>query len=112
MFSNRKMPEAPDLDENRKSIFLTCRSKIVTLCIVTEHQCDSHFTFRAVGSQIILLSNLKIDPGQIYKLTSNTSTPGEKSAIDHFTLPNDTTRETGHFTLPDQDDPTLQNESH
>ena len=45
MFSNRKMPEAPDLDENRKSIFLTCISKILTLCIVTKHQCDSHWYF-------------------------------------------------------------------
>ena len=49
MFLNRKTPEAPDFDENRKSIDLICRSKIVELCIVTEYQCDS---FRAVGSQI------------------------------------------------------------
>ena len=52
MFSNRKMPEASDFDENRKSIFLTCRSKIVAFCIVTMYQCDS---FRAVGSQISIL---------------------------------------------------------
>ena len=38
MFLNRKMLEAPDLDENWKSIFLTCRSKFVALCIVTEYQ--------------------------------------------------------------------------
>ena len=49
MFSNRKMPEAPDFDEKRKSVFLTCRSKIVALCIVTEYQCDS---FWAVGSKM------------------------------------------------------------
>ena len=42
------MPEAPDFDENRKSISLTCRLKIVAFCIVTEYRCDS---FRAVGSQ-------------------------------------------------------------
>ena len=50
MFSNRKMPEAPDFDENQKSIFLTCRSKIAALCVVTEYQCDS---FPAVGSHIL-----------------------------------------------------------
>ena len=50
MFSNRKMREALDFDENRKSIFLTFRSKIVALCIVTESQCDS---FRAVESHMI-----------------------------------------------------------
>ena len=37
-------------DENRKSLFLICRLKIVALCIVTECQCDS---FRAVGSYIV-----------------------------------------------------------
>ena len=52
MSSNRKMPEAPDFDENRKSIFLTCRSKIIAFCIVTEYLCDS---FRAVGSHMIFL---------------------------------------------------------
>ena len=52
MFSIRIMPEAPDFDENRKSIFLTCTS-IVAFCIVTEYQCDS---FRAVGSHICLFS--------------------------------------------------------
>ena len=51
MFSNRKMPEARDFDENQKSIFLTCRLKIVAFCIVTEHQCDS---FQAVGSHLEL----------------------------------------------------------
>ena len=45
------MPEAPDFDENQKSIFWTHRSKIITLCIVTEYQCDS---FWAVGSQIYM----------------------------------------------------------
>ena len=49
MFSNSVMPEALDFDENRNSLFLTCRSKIVALCIVTEYQCDS---FQAVGSQM------------------------------------------------------------
>ena len=49
MFSNRMMPEAHDFDENRKSTFLTCRSKIVAFCIVTEYQCDS---LQAVGSHI------------------------------------------------------------
>ena len=56
-FSNRIMPEAPDFDENRKSIFLTCRSKIVALRIVTEYQCD---LFRVVGSQL-----LKADPNWV-----------------------------------------------
>ena len=49
MFLNRKIPEAPNFDENRKSKFLTHRSKIIALCIVTEYQCDS---FQAVGSRI------------------------------------------------------------
>ena len=49
MFLKRKIPEAPDYDENRKSLSLTCRSKIVVLFIVTEYQCDSN---RAVGSQM------------------------------------------------------------
>ena len=49
MISYRKMPEGPDFDENWKSIFLTCRSKIITLCIVTEYQCNS---FWVVGSHI------------------------------------------------------------
>ena len=49
MFSNRKMPEAPDFDENQKLIFLTSRLKIITLCIVAEYQCDS---FQAVGSHL------------------------------------------------------------
>ena len=49
MFSNRKMPEAPDFEENRTSILFTCRLKITVLCIVTEYQCDS---FQAVGSCI------------------------------------------------------------
>ena len=49
MFLNRKMPEAPDFDGNRKSIFFTCRSKIVALCIVTGYQCG---LLPAVGSQI------------------------------------------------------------
>ena len=50
MFSNRKMPEAPDFDENWISIFLTCRSKVISLCVVTEYQCD---LFQAVGSQTL-----------------------------------------------------------
>ena len=49
MFLNRKMPEAPDFDENRKSIFLTCKSKIVALHIVTKYKCNS---FQAVGSHM------------------------------------------------------------
>ena len=57
MLSNRKISEAPDFGESRKSIFLTCRSKIITFCIImTEHQCDS---FRVVGSQMLM--------GQPYK---------------------------------------------
>ena len=51
VFLNRIIPEAPNFEENWKSIFLTSRSKIVTFCIVTEYQCDS---FRAVGSHIDL----------------------------------------------------------
>ena len=43
----QKNTETPDFDENRKSIFLTCRSKIIAPSIVTKYQCDS---FRAVGS--------------------------------------------------------------
>ena len=54
MFSNRKMPEAPDFDENRKSIFLACGSKIVALCNVAEYQCDS---FRAIGSHVLAVLN-------------------------------------------------------
>ena len=54
MFSNRKMPEAPDFDENRKSIFSTCRSKIVAFCIVTEYQCDS---FWVVGSHLYMVKD-------------------------------------------------------
>ena len=50
MFSNRIMPKAPNFDENRKSIFLTCRSKILAFCIVTEYQCN---WFRAVGSHMV-----------------------------------------------------------
>ena len=50
MFLNRIMPEAPNFDENRKSIFLTCRSKIVAFCIVTKYQCN---WFRAVGSHMV-----------------------------------------------------------
>ena len=53
-FSNRRMPEAPDFDENRKPIFLTRRSKIVVICIVTEYQRDS---FRAVGSLFVSSPN-------------------------------------------------------
>ena len=49
MFLNRKMPEAPYFDDNQKSVFLTCRWKIVALCIVTEYQCES---FLVVGSQV------------------------------------------------------------
>ena len=49
MFWNRKMPEAHDFDENRKSILLTCRSKIIAFCIATEYQWD---WFRAVGSHM------------------------------------------------------------
>ena len=51
MFLNRKMPESTQFWWKPKSMFFTCRSKIVALCIVTEYQCDS---FRAVGSQISL----------------------------------------------------------
>ena len=47
MFSNRKVPEAPDFDENWKSIFLTRRSKIIALCIVTEYQCDWFWVVRS-----------------------------------------------------------------
>ena len=43
------MPEAPDFDENRKSIFFTYKLKIVALCFVTEYQCDS---FWAGGSHL------------------------------------------------------------
>ena len=46
-FLNKIMPEAPDFDENWKSICLACRSKIVAFCIVTEYRCNS---FWAVGS--------------------------------------------------------------
>ena len=46
MFSHRKMPEASDFDENQTSIFLTCRSKIIAVCIVTEYECHS---IQAVG---------------------------------------------------------------
>ena len=53
MFSNRILPEAPDFDENRKSIFLTCRLKIVTFCIVIEYQCDS---FWVVGSHLSIVT--------------------------------------------------------
>ena len=51
IFLNRIMPEAPDSDENQKSIFFTCISKIVTLCIVTEYQCDF---FQAVALHMIV----------------------------------------------------------
>ena len=50
VFLNRIMPEAPDFDENQKSMFLTCRSKIIALCIATEYQCNS---FWAVGSPFV-----------------------------------------------------------
>ena len=48
VFKQKKQtPEAPDFDENRKSIFLTCRLKIIAPCIATEYQYDS---FQALGS--------------------------------------------------------------
>ena len=57
MFSNRKMPEAPNFDEEPKSIFLTCRSKIVAFCIVTKYHCNS---FRATGSYIVMMYTVPI----------------------------------------------------
>ena len=41
MFLNRIMPEAPEFDENRKSVFLTCRLKFIAFCVVTKYQCNS-----------------------------------------------------------------------
>ena len=70
MFSNRKMPEAPDFDENRKSIFLTCRSKIVAFCIATEYQCDS---FQAVGSHIIKIPATTLEVFKIAHIRNWTS---------------------------------------
>ena len=52
MFSHRKMPEASDFDENQTSIFLTCRSKIIFLCIATEYQCN---WFWAGGSHMLTI---------------------------------------------------------
>ena len=51
MFLNWTMPEAPDFCENWRSIFLTCRSKIVAHCMVTGYQCE---TFCAVGSHLYI----------------------------------------------------------
>ena len=52
MFLNKNLPEAPDFDEKRKSIFLTCRSKIIFLCIATEYQCN---WFWAGGSHMLTI---------------------------------------------------------
>ena len=70
MFSHRIMPEAPDFDENQKSIFLTCRSKIVTFRIVTEYQCDS---FQAIGSHMCMYNYLHSHVCIIHTCISNTS---------------------------------------
>ena len=70
MFSHRIMREAPNFDENQKSIFLTCRLKIVTFCIVTEYQCDS---FQAIGSHMCMYNYLHSHVCIIHTCISNTS---------------------------------------